>query len=289
MNRALPALNTERLQTWGPKLASVILVLCIAYALVQIVWLFAAPTAEPEPANTATPIKAPTKTGIRTANQIAGLHIFGKADVKTAQAAISAPETKLNLQLRGILAIGGEDGLAIIAAGASKEDFYKVGDRIPGNATLKAVYADRVLLESSRGLETLRLPTNKELIRFSGSASQNNIPVNNPPITATTPGSLKEYRRQFLRNPASLAEMARVTPSKINGEMRGYKVIPQSDDPLFGALGLEPGDIITDVNGIKLDKPENGMKALRNLMKAKSLNVTVLRNGQETNLQHRIE
>ena len=281
---------------WMPRLLSLLLILALAYACAQSVWLFSG--VQQTPLSNSVTLDAPNRTknnpdtAIADATAIADRHLFGKAETQGSKKVISAPETKLNLQLRGILAIGEEDGLAIIAAGNNKEDVYSVNDRIPGNATLKAVYSDRVLLESGRGLETLRLPKNKDLINFSDSSSRSTPAQSSnrarSPAELTSAESLGTFRRQLIRNPTSLSGLARAAPAKINGEFKGFRLTPQSDDPMFGALGLESGDIVTEVNGIAIRSQQDGLKVLRSLMKARKLDATVLRNGQEVKIQHEL-
>lgn len=305
--KSLPA--TELWIGWLPKVAAVALVISIAFAVAQIVWLFTvAPQTPKTDVSTVVPAHAaaPNEAG-KHAAQIASQHLFGAADVQSEE--IVAPETKLNLELRGIFAVGEKDGLAMIASG-SDEQVYTVGDKLPGNATLKAVYADRVLLESSRGLETLRLPKDKELIvfenadvvepedtpdvSFAGSedymSSEEYAAQQPEPLpTQETPHSIADYRRQFIRNPASLAEVAQIEPGEVDGKFKGYKVRFLKDDPLFASLNLQPDDIITSVNGVALDKPENGVKALRMLMKSKDLTATILRDGREMDIHLSME
>lgn len=305
--KSLP--STELWIGWLPKIASVGLVIAIAFAVAQIVWLFTvAPQTPKADINNIVTAHAPTPNEAeKHAAQIASQHLFGVADVQSAE--IVAPETKLNLELRGIFAVGEKDGLAMIASG-NDEEVYTVGDRLPGNATLKAVYADRVLLESSRGLETLRLPKDKELIvfesapvaeveetpdvSFAGSEdymSSEEYADQQPESNQVeeTPHSIADYRRQFIRNPASLAEIAQIEPGEVDGQFKGYKVRFLKNDPLFASLNLQPDDIITSVNGVPLDKPENGVKALRMLMKSKDIAATVLRDGREMDIHLSME
>lgn len=284
----------NQLLKWGPHAASALLVVAIAYATTQLIWRFTGDTGEtpqPKPQVEAPAAQSKSKAAEYGRN-IAGMHLFGEAEAKPGDGPVDAPETQLNLSLLGILAIGEEDGLAIIASGNQDEKVYSVGDSVPGNATLKAVYIDRVLLESSRGLETLKLPKEEGLLDFESPEEPGESRGKRAAAAESgsiKPETLREYRREFVRNPASLAEIAQVQPEQQDGEFVGYKVKPLRDDPLFNSLGLQEGDVITSVNGVDLNKPENGIRALRNLMKAKELNVTVLRDGQSTQIYHTLE
>jgi len=45
-------------------------------------------------------------------------------------------------------------------------------------------------------------------------------------------------------------------------------------------FGLEPGDIVTSINGIALDNPVRGLEALRDLSSADEITIELLRNGR---------
>lgn len=94
------------------------------------------------------------------ARQIASWHLFGHARSVAASAGPTiAPETKLNLLLRGVLASADSaNAEAIIAAGAkAAEKIYRIDESIPGGAILREIYADRVILEYRGRVETLTL------------------------------------------------------------------------------------------------------------------------------------
>jgi general secretion pathway protein C len=289
----LPSAPT--VQKWLPNALSALLAIGIAYVLVSTTWLFIGESSVPAQTETAPELALakPTVKAIDYSNQIKERHLFGVADISNQ--AIDAPETKLDLKLLGVFAVGEDSGVAIIASSGT-EEAYAVGETLPGNATLKAVYSDHVLLESSRGLETLRLPQEQELFKFTDpnkpvaaaaapAAPSNQARPAEAPVAELSFNALKDYRQRFIRNPASLSEVAQVEKYEENGSFKGYKVNIVENNPLLQALGLQNGDVVTSVNEITLDKPENGVRALRKLMKATEFQVTVLRNGQEQRLQ----
>jgi len=112
------------------------------------------------------------QSAILMAQSIAKSHLFGQADARaTAQRGASAPETKLNLLLKGVVASSdARNAEAFIAAGQGAiEKSYKVGDNLPGGAILKEIYDERILLEYRGRMENLSLRrkilTSKELER----------------------------------------------------------------------------------------------------------------------------
>lgn len=285
--------NTEQLLNWGPKLASGLLVVSIAYASTQLVWLFSGsattPVAAPKKPMTQHSMAANNTNAERLGNEIVSMHLFGESEVVPVDPTISAPETKLNLKLVGILAIGGEEGLALIASGGRKEKVFKVGDKLPGNATLKAVYADKVLLQSNRGLETLKLPKKGDLFQFNDAPRPSSpLPSGSPHVAGK---SLGQYRQELIQNPSALAQLAQALSPEMgpDGRLVGYKMAPKMNDPLYAGLGLQANDIITSVNGVSLDRPENIMRAMQRLRRDKSLEVSVLRGGNQMTLEHQID
>ena len=71
----------------------------------------------------------------------------------------------------------------------------------------------------------------------------------------------------------------RAEPYRQAGKLKGYRIFPGRDKNLFGQLGLEPGDVVTAVNGIPLDSPLKGLEVMQNITDASEVNVDVLRNG----------
>ncbi|GIX22729.1 MAG: type II secretion system protein GspC [Gammaproteobacteria bacterium] len=306
MRNPLTETQLNRLHRWAPVLLSVVFVLLLAWQLTQIIWRLTGATAPvvppPPPAALDAPSAGPHSQALALAQRIAERHLFGEAPAVADSGPVDAPETQLNLKLIGVLALGEDEGVALIASGNDEEKIYKVGDRLPGNAVLKAVYLDRVLLETARGLETLKLPKDEPLIDFAASGA--NTPAGEPayepppsPMTGAPPPQsaapaprrapdLAAYRREFIRDPQAITRIARITPEERDGRFVGYRVSPNEPHPLFDALGLQDGDVITGVNGVQFERPEDGLRVLRDLMHARSVEVTVLRNGETLTFRH---
>jgi general secretion pathway protein C len=267
-----------------PSLTSAVFIVLIAYLLASLTWRFVAPqpSISIKPSTQRTQSVSPKRR--QYGPQIAQLHLFGKAQLPKTSAAPAAPETRLNLTLRGVYATDDEDSMAIIASGANNEKFYHVGDSVMGGTKLKAVYVDRVLLERNNQLETLRLPKGKDVgMQITRSPKPSTI-EGNPEAGA----KLSQLRKDVLKNPEKLGKMVRATPTNENGRFVGYRLSPRGDKALFSELGLQAGDIVTAVNNIQIDRPEKGLNALQNLINAEEITVTLLRNGSEITIQHRL-
>ncbi len=97
-------------------------------------------------------------------NRIPGWHLFGDGSGQIQSAAkkevIEAPTTPLALTLQGTLLgrSSTEESWAIISSSDNAQAMYRVGDEIPGGATLFAVEPSRVILERNGRHESLSLP-----------------------------------------------------------------------------------------------------------------------------------
>lgn len=263
-----------------PPIVMAVLVIATAYGLARLTWQIVpgARLDAPAPEVAAAPSGA---AGGASADDYAGLldsHLFGKADVQkhqpVADTPVDAPDTTLNLELTGTQATDDpRHGQAIIASGRGHEKAYSVGDTIQGTSGVKlhSVYADRVLLSRNGQLETLRLPKAK-----AGQAT-----AAAPAAAPTRPGGdgRPSVRQIISDNATKISKVIRLAPHIEGGKMVGFRVSPGPDRKAFQALGLQPGDVVTDVNGTAVDDPSKGLKVYQALGEATVANVTVLRDG----------
>lgn len=267
-----------------------LLVAVLGYSLAQATWVILAPG--PSVVGGAaqalrSPAGAAGADAESYARRIASLHLFGEANQGPGPAqSIQAPETHLNLTLRGVAA-NDDPALAraIIASPKAGEESYAIGDDIPGGAKLRKILPDRVLLERKGRYETLRLPkeglsdvTRTESAPATGPSGSGSPPT---PLSQLPPDApLSEYRDALVANPEELAQVGRAVAIRHDGRFAGFRIIPGRNRELLKRIGIRPGDIVTAVNGIRLDNPLKGLEVLRNLSGATEVTVTVLRNGQ---------
>jgi len=266
-----------------PPWICLLLVVVIGWQLARVAWLLV-PSAEPEglPPVQAGARTTPETTGTGVSiDRIVGAELFGKA---TADAPVvvteqeDAPDTQLSLELKGTVAASDAGrALAIISERGGAERVYFVGDAIPGGASLHAVYPDRVLLRRAGRLEALRLPRSDEAVGAR--------PARAAPAPARTPGPRAATVQEVVRQgAAALTEIIRPQPVFKDGRQQGYRVYPGRQRQQFAQLGLRPGDLVTQINGMALDDPARGMEIFRSLADATSVTVTVDRNGEITML-----
>lgn len=298
------AYSLQKIMQHAPALVALLLLglMAVQLAKLTLLWFF-----NPQVQLSNTSLQTPSPTSqvssnksnnpvMQYANLIRDQHLFGKASAIEAQPQpeiIDAPETKENLKLLGILATGNQEGLAIIASGGSPEAMYRIGESLPGNSTLNSVYADRVIIKNSRGLETLRIELDKNRLDDI-SSTEGNLPQvsSRESIAATTPAPnerLTALRQEIIRDPLSFTQKITIQPEKdAAGQLLGYKLDPKEDQALFEELGFQPGDVATSINGLDLRESKNARRAMNILRRSRKINMTVMRNGQEITLEQQL-
>ncbi len=290
---ALPASLVSRAPRW----VNTALVAGIGIAL-------AGATVKLLPADTTLPAAAPTATGgarepgtdpLQQARRTAALHVFGNAakPAAVAKAPVEKPKevTKLNLQLAGVYAADPQSlAVAIISSGSAEQNAYGVGDRINSDVVLSAVYPEYVVITNRGNEEILKLPDDVQPIattpiqsasydaRAQAQSSPNVEDLSQPLELPSNPGELRDT---LARNPSMLGRVVAAEPYQENGKLVGYRITPKQNPEILEAQGIVAGDVITRVNDIQLNSQKQGIRALRNAVKADSLAVTVLRDGVE--------
>ena len=120
-------------------------------------------------------------------NEIVSVHLMGNPAKARPARVERAPTTKLNLTLKGLLSTHDQEmARAIISTGKKKKDrLYAVGDKLEaGNATVKEIRDDLVLLDRNGKVESLPLP--KKLISANVSADALYIPPVEQPAGSAT-------------------------------------------------------------------------------------------------------
>lgn len=308
--RQLSSSEIERASLLGGMLACAVLALACLWLAVKIVWL-ALPGGGVE--LTPLPIASVPAEGAKAhaAVSVSKWHLFGNPGLSTAQLARSAPATQLQLLLRGTLAEADpRSGMAVIADPVSGERAYRVGDALPGGASLDAVYPDRVVLLHEGVQETLGLPFDQSAAAPAATAGQAAAPAVNvlspgaqhtassapspqqmpapvfvPPQMAQGAVDFSKVQQQLgIADPADLMRQVSALPVMENGRMTGVRLSGGPNAALIGQLGLQPADVVTSINNVPLDSMARATQVVETLKNANRVTVTVMRNGKPVTL-----
>ena len=287
LTRALPALLAALAGVW------------LAWTLVQLLWSFfpeqevlVTPNTAPT-AIVATPPAAPPQASL------ASYHLFGQTAGELPNAP-DAPETQLKLTLIGTAA--GRDpkmGVAMIVDENNKQRQYQVGE-IVGQATVDAVYQDRVVLMFQGRLETLRLVKQSTAASLVSNTQPAGIAMDRPgsvnlaaiggdpnafvnPLVGGSTASFAAVREQVMANPAAM--MGMLSPVfDANGGLQGVKLAAGANEPLLQRAGIRADDVIVSVNGTRIDSISKGQEIANSLASANEALIIVRREGREITL-----
>ena len=158
-----------------------------------------------------------------------------------------APETKLNLVLKGVRATADGGGSAMIQTPDNRMQIYRPGDAILEGVLLDRVFGDRIILRKDGATEALLMrSTLDRLSVLTGPDDAGNPPQ---PFTGTSdtagaasPPKVRSTADSFLMN-------LEINPVHRGQTFVGYEVGARADAGLLRDAGLEPGDIVLSING----------------------------------------
>ena len=220
-------------------------------------------------------------------------NLFGAqlaGEVQIANAIESDPEddleaTKLPLRLLGTAASRDENRsrAAIQDEKTRKHIVVAVGDELEGHrrVRVKDIQRTRVVLDNRGKLEELVLHEDDD--RPKPKVKRRSVrEARRKPAKQTLNDRLAKLNGQDGQGISKILASARIVPEydKASGEMLGMKVDAIKADSLFEKVGLQNGDIITEVNGIVVDRLEATSKIFEELAGADEINVAATRGSQ---------
>jgi len=227
-----------------------------------------------------------------TGPSLATRQLFGRVDDNQPEQVISAPTTRLNLELQGVfLSDVASTSSAIVAERGKDGKLYLVGDKLPGNSVLHSVESDHILLRRGARLEKLLFITKRLNIKASSTAStgakdrggktgtntRQRSQAPQPSSSSAESAILSEVRDRLQRNPQAVLKeygLSAVAP----GSSQGYKV--DTAHPTLNNTGLQPGDRVVSVNGAPLGIAMNDARLIDQARAAGRVRVEVERGGR---------
>lgn len=218
--------------------------------------------------------------------------------------------TKLPLRLLGTIASSDP-----VVASASIEDsstkahqVVKIGDAIKGHSDVSVVRIERrrVVLQNGTRREELRLSDNDVVTAAVASMAppparrprreRVRPPPNTDEQSAAAADMLRRVREEKERfgnpgadpasspasNPSTIFSQARILPKFEEGQMVGIELSKITPDSFYDKLGLSDGDVVTELNGIKIDHPSRSKELLEAFTSGQPLTATVVSAGGGT-------
>ncbi|MCF7509067.1 type II secretion system protein GspC [Vibrio sp. D54] len=258
------------------------------WILGKIVWLAIPQSSEvPQWRPSASSVTASNKGDAIDFNALQNANLFGKfteqkAAVVEQPIVKDAPKTRLNLTLVGAVASSDANTSLAVIANRGKQATYGLGEEIEGTrATLKAVLVDRVIIDNQgrdetlmmQGIEYKKLSESPQVARAQAQRAE--------AATSDVGEKLEQIREEIAKDPQSVFKYITISPVKKDGDIVGYRVSPGRDAALFNDVGLQPGDIAVQLNGIDLSDPSSSVQLMQVMSDPQELNLTVEREGQQ--------
>lgn len=281
-----------------PTLAMVGFTLGTAYTLSQITWLM---LVEEKGEQIAIPVGSDVgSTSPRLNNnlgyELSQWNLFGVAkkekQIPEKQLDVKAPDTRLQLTLKGVYVAPEADSSSAIIADKRGAQRYRIGDKIPGGVTLHQVKSKYVILKRGARFETLRFteaslkspivakPVSRAFQRKNPRSGRRGV-IND--IRSGRIATVDELLNDYGANPAeqfaSVLVDAGMEPTNEGGEA-GLKVGSSAPKDILKAIGLRPGDIVRTVNDFPVNELQGDDVLLREILTSERAKIVIQRGSR---------
>ena len=167
-------------------------------------------------------------------------------------------------------------------------------------ATITDIEEARVYLEVGGRREYMDLLDNKPPpTTAAGPAAPTPAAPSGDPLMAELEKGIKKtsehgYEVQrgtvdsLLGNMSMLSRAARIVPEIRDGRAAGFRLFSVRPDGPFGKIGLQNGDVISNINGLEMTSPDKALEVYTKLRSASHLSVGLERNGQKITMDYNI-
>lgn len=241
------------------------------------------------------------KDGINFDKQYSNNIEYRKYNVKNSFEGKKVPkkrekkEIKYNLlkkiQLKAIYSTQGLNGWIIIEDKSKKTHILSVGESFK-NFKLIKVYLNYVIFSKNRKEYKLSLKDDKKVsFSIDKISSDINSIENEHIIVMDDKVTIKRlYLNNYIKNFENIWNDIAIKETKNKaGKIDGFKINKISKNSVFLKLGLKKGDILKEINNIKLNSYNEAFGIYKKINRLKNLNIKILRNSKEMELNYEIK
>lgn len=211
-------------------------------------------------------------------------------------------ETELKLKLWGTVTGDPDRAYAVIEESKQrKQDLYHIGDTVEG-AVVKQILREKIIITFNGKDETLSMENpSKSVAKGPGQPSAAPpapaLPFPFPGIGSAegTPGESRRITlergqiNEAINDVNNLMKQAKIRPHFRDGQPDGLTLSRIQRDSIFTQLGLRSGDIITGVDGQKIQSVDDALKFYNSLKSASNVSIEIRRRGKTEQLEYNIE
>lgn len=231
----------------------------------------------------------------RPATYYAAIHtrdIFNSTKPEEEKPKEPPKPTELKLKLWGVAVHDDGSSHCIIEdLTTHKQELYRINEKVPGNASVKSVEWDRVILDRDGQDEILDLvpaqggPVPPRPVPAAVTQPQPSANPHIQQISETQYGIDKSEVDSALDNMNQLFTQIRAVPHFEGGKSTGFRLFAIRQNSIFDQIGLRNGDIIQKINGSDINDPTRALALFQELRNERELNVEILRNKETKTLK----
>lgn len=194
--------------------------------------------------------------------------------------------------------------IAVISQTGGEQGMYSEGDSITDDVNVVEIFVDKVVIDN-RGVRqeiylvdgetTETAPEIQSTSAESASinAGQSSFQVNSnassdPRKRGQNLGQqdLQKLREDVMNDVSLLAQFTAPEPLIMDGQVKGFRLHLTNRLRLLYQVGFRPGDVVTELNGVRLNDPSTVQQALYNFISADQLSISVMRGQEEETFRY---
>jgi len=194
---------------------------------------------------------------------------------------------------------------AIMSLASGEQKMYSEGENIADEVKVLEIFADKVVVENrgvkqeiflsdggntnvAQGPSVQQIPQSANI---SGGQSSPQPNESAPPRRGENLGQqdLRQLRNDVMNDVSILAQYSAPEPLLMDGEVKGFRLHLSNRLRLLYQVGFRPGDVITELNGVRLNDPDTIQQTLYNFIGSEQLAVSVMRGQEEETFRYSFE
>jgi type II secretion system protein C len=225
----------------------------------------------------------------------------------------------LHLKLIGTSLLSKSKPYAIIEDPNGSQSLYQVGEDIPDGGRLVSVETNRAIIDRGGHHVAIEIPASEipeaalsQLGGAVGAPPLKGIPAavrrrmrgggrpaagddddnssdddSKLELKKLGPGKFEASRAevaQTMQNPSAFFSQMRALPHFVNGKTDGFSISQVAPGSVFEQLGLQNGDLLTEIDGQPVTNPMQAMGLMQSIKTASAIDLTINRGGQPTSV-----
>ena len=208
------------------------------------------------------------------------------------EASVASAQGLSDLKLLGTYS--GRRSFAVFEKAGGGQEVFKAGDTVFGSGVLTEIGRDKAVI--STGASEVTFTVFEEAIppglTMMGRESAEKRESASRTYTKQLSESSWVLDQKAVENAVSdmgrVLSDARLTPNASNGAVQGFILTEIKPKGVFDAIGLKNGDVLTSINGYRIDSPEKAVQVLAALKGQEAIDLDIIRQGKPKSFHYSI-